>query len=152
LQRFWHESFIQLLKTMKFTFYRTLQSTFDRHLTKATIVSLSAGVAALLLASGGPASGDDSVQLSDARVVRTLGGGSYVTGVVEPSFGYAAPDAVNVHVAAYDARGKLLAEKVDTVDADELTRWHLDPNPRASYTVFFPWAPSQIASVNAWTE
>ena len=72
--------------------------------------------------------------MSDSSVVRALGGGSYVTGMIEPSFGYAAPGAVHVHVAAYDANGKLLAEKVDSIDGDNLVTSHLRPSP-----VFFPW-------------
>ena len=67
--------------------------------------------------------------------------------MIEPSFGYAAPSVVHVHVAAYDANGKLLAEKVDNVNGNKLLRWHLRPSPRAHYTVFFPWDPSQIAKV-----
>ena len=51
----------------------------------------------------------------------------------------------HVHVAAYDANGKLLAEKIDKINGNNLVRWHLRPRPRAPYTVFFPWEPSQIA-------
>ena len=77
--------------------------------------------------------------------MRALGGGSYVTGMTESSFGYVAPRAVHVHVAAYDANGKLLGEKIDKINGNNLVRWHLRPRPRAPYTVFFPWEPSQIA-------
>jgi hypothetical protein len=86
------------------------------------------------------------VQMSSAIVVRALGG-SYVTGMTEPSFGYVAPRAAHVHVAAYDANGKLRAEKIDKINGNNLVRWHLRPRPRAPYTVFFPWEPSQIAKV-----
>ena len=55
--------------------------------------------------------------ICDARVVRALGGSSYVTGMIEPSFGYVASDAAQVDVAAYDASGKLLGEKVDNIVA-----------------------------------
>ena len=72
--------------------------------------------------------------------------------MIEPSFGYAAPGAVNVHVAAYDANGKLLAEKVDNINGNNLVRWHLRPSPRAHYAVFFPWEPSQIAKVVVGTQ
>jgi hypothetical protein len=92
-------------------------------------------------------SSENSVRITSARVERALGGGSYVTGMIGPSFGYVAPDAAQVHVAAYDANGKLLGEKVDNIDGDDLVRSHYSPNPRAPYTVFFPWAPSQIAKV-----
>lgn len=112
------------------------------------------GVAASLFASGlafaNPAisvSSEQSVRIDSARVVRAPGGGSYVTGMVEPSFGYSAPRAAHVHVAVYGANGKLLAEKVDKINSNNLVRWHLRPNPRASYTAFFPWEPSQIAKV-----
>ena len=122
---------------------------------KKKTLSLAAGFAALFFASSSIASAnpvvssssENSVQISDARVVRALGGGSYVTGMIEPSFGYVAPGAAHVRVAAYDANGKLLAEKVDNIDGDDLVRSHYSPNPRAPYTVFFPWAPSQIAKV-----
>ena len=70
----------------------------------------------------------------------------------EPSFGYVALRGAHVHVAAYDANGKLLAEKVDNIDANDLVRWHLRPRPRAPYAVFFPWKPSQIAKVTVGTE
>ena len=92
----------------------------NRQAMKKMTLSLTAGFAALLFASSSIASSEpvisssseNSVRISDARVVRALGGGSYVTGMIEPSFGYVAPRAAHVHVAAYDANGKLLAEKV----------------------------------------
>jgi hypothetical protein len=122
---------------------------------KTKTLSLAAGAAVLLFASSSIAStnpvisssSENSVRISSARVVRALGGGSYVTGMTEPSFGYVGPRAAHVHVAAYDANGKLLAEKVDNIDANDLVRWHLRPRPRAPFTVFFPWEPSQIAQV-----
>jgi hypothetical protein len=76
-----------------------------------------------------------------------MGGGSYVTGMLEQSFGYAAPHAVQVRVAAYDASGKLLAEKVDEINSNDLVISHLNPRPRAPYAVFLHWEPSQIAKV-----
>ena len=122
---------------------------------KRQILSLAAGFAALLFASGSRASADpvisssseNSVRISNARIVRALGGGSYVTGMTQPSFGYIAPRAAHVHVAAYDASGKLLADKVANINGNNLVRWHLRPSPRAPFTVFFPWEPSQIAKV-----
>jgi hypothetical protein len=122
---------------------------------KTRTLSLAAGFAALLFASSNIASADpvisfsseNSVRISSARVVRALGGGSYVTGMTEPSFGYIAPRAAHVHVAAYDANGTRLAEKIDKITGNKLVRWHLRPRPRAPYTVFFPWEPSQIAKV-----
>jgi hypothetical protein len=129
-------------------------SRVNRQAMKKKTLSLAAGFAALFfcssIASANPvvsSSSENSVQISDAKVVRALGGGSYVTGMIGPSFGYVAPDAAQVHVAAYDANGKLLGEKVDNIDGDDLVRSHYSPNPRAPYTVFFPWAPSQIAKV-----
>jgi hypothetical protein len=120
---------------------------------KIKTLSLAAGFVALLFASGSIAStnpvisssSENSVRISSARIVKALGGGSYVTGMAEPSFGYVAPRAVHVHVAAYDANGKLLGEKIDKINGNNLVRWHLRPRPRAPYTVFFPWEPSQIA-------
>jgi hypothetical protein len=122
---------------------------------KTKTFSLAVGIAVLLfansrIASANPvisSSSENSVQISSARVVRALGGGSYVTGMTEPSFGYVAPRAAHVHVAAYDANGKLRAEKIDKINGNNLVRWHLRPRPRAPYTVFFPWEPSQIATV-----
>jgi hypothetical protein len=127
---------------------------------KKKTLSLAAGFAALLFASSSIASTNpvisssskNSVRISDSSVVRAVGGGSYVTGMIEPSFGYVAPDDVDVHVAAYDANGKLLAEKVDNIDANDLVISHLRPSPRAPYSVFFPWEPSQIAKVTVETE
>jgi hypothetical protein len=120
---------------------------------KTKTLLLAAGFAALLFGSSSIAStnlvistsSENSVRISSARVVRALGGGSYVTGMTEPSFGYVAPRAVHVHVAVYDANGKLLSEKIDRINGNNLVRWHLRPRPRASYTVFFPWELSQIA-------
>jgi hypothetical protein len=71
--------------------------------------------------------------------------------MIEPSFGYAAPRAELVRVAANDANGKLLAEKVDNINGN-LDRSHLRPSPRAPYTVFFPWEPSQIVKVTVGAE
>ena len=127
----------------------------NRQAMKKKTLFLAAGFAALLFASSSIASAnpvissssENSVRISSARVVRAPGGGSYVTGMIEPSFGYVAPRAEHVRVAAYDANGKLLAEKVDNINANDLVRSHLRPSPRAHYTVFFPWEPSQIAKV-----
>ena len=131
----------------------------NRKAMKTKALSLAAGFAALLFASNSIAStnpvisssSENSVRISSARVVRALGGGSYVTGMIEPSFGYVAPGGAQVHVAAYDANGKLLAEKVDNINGNNLVRWHLSPSPRAPYAVFFPWEPSQIAKVTVGT-
>ena len=84
--------------------------------------------------------------------MRALGGGSYVTGMIEPSFGYVAPRAEHVRIAVYDANGKLMAEKVDKINANGLVISHLHPNPRAPYAVFFPWAPPQIAKITVGTQ
>ena len=131
----------------------------NRQAIKKKILSFAAGFAALLFASNSIAStnpvisssSENSVRIGNARVVRALGGGSYVTGMIEPSFGYVAPSAAHVRVAAYDANGKLLGEKVDQINGNNLVRWHLRPNPRATYTVFFPGEPSQIAKVTVGT-
>jgi hypothetical protein len=111
--------------------------------------------AALLVASSSVASSnpvissssDDSVRISSTSVVRASGGGSYVTGMIEPSFGYGAPRAAHVSVEAYGPNGKLLAEKVGEINPDDLVISHLNPSPRAPYAVFFPYEPSQIAKV-----
>src|SRR3979411_1097061 len=91
--------------------------------TAATFLFASSHMASANLAIS--TSSENSVRLSSARVVRALGGGSYVTGMTEPSFGYIAPRAAHVHVAAYDAKGKLLAEKIDKINGNSLVRWHL---------------------------
>jgi hypothetical protein len=123
---------------------------------KTKSFSLAMGFAFLLFASSHRASANavissssgNSVRISSARVLRAIGGGSYVTGMTEPSFGYVAPRAAHVHVAAYDANGKLLGEKIDKINVNSLVRWHLRPRPRAPFTVFFPWQPTQIAKVS----
>jgi hypothetical protein len=92
-------------------------------------------------------SSGDSVTISSTSVVRASGGGSYVTGMIEPSFGYGPPRDPQVSVAAYGASGKLLAEKVGEINRDDLVISHLNPRPRAPYVVFLPWEPSQIAKV-----
>jgi hypothetical protein len=122
---------------------------------KTKILSLAAGFAALLFASDSSASAnpvissssENSVRISNARVVRALGGGSYLTGMTQPSFGYVAPRAAHVHVAVYGTSGKLLAERIGKINGNNLVRWHLRPRPRAPFTVFFPWEPFQIAKV-----
>jgi hypothetical protein len=122
---------------------------------------LAATLTALLFASSSigfsepdlSPSPEDSVQISNPMVVKTPGRGSYVTGIIERSFGYAAPmAAVNVHVAVYGANGKLLAEKVDIVNGDDLAGWRFNQNPTVPFRVFFPWEPSQIAKITAWTQ
>jgi hypothetical protein len=122
---------------------------------KIKTLSIAVGFAAVLFASSSIASTDpvisssseNSVRICSARVVRAPGGGSYVTGMTEPSFGYVAPRAVHVHVASYDANRNLVAEKIGKINGNNLVRWHLRPRPRASYIVFFPLEPSQIAKV-----
>jgi hypothetical protein len=107
-------------------------------------------VASSSIASNNPVisfSSENSVRITRASVVRAMGGGSYVIGMVEPSFGYVAPRAAQVRVAAYDASGKLLAEKVAEINCNDLVISHLSPSPRAPYAVFLPWEPSQIARV-----
>jgi hypothetical protein len=59
--------------------------------------------------------------------------------MIEPSF---VPRAAQVRVAAYDASGKLLAEKVDEINTNDLVISHFNPTPRALYAVFLPWEPS----------
>jgi hypothetical protein len=86
-------------------------------------------------------SSENSVRVSSAKIERALGGGSYVTGMTQPSFGYVAQHAVHLQVSAYDANGKLLAERIDNINGNNLVRWHLRPSPRAPFTVFFPWNP-----------
>src|SRR5215510_10713294 len=77
-------------------------------------------------------SSENSLRISSARVERAIGGsGFYVTGMTEPSFGYVAPRAPHVHVMVYDANGKLLGEKIDNINGNDLVRWHLRPAPRA---------------------
>jgi hypothetical protein len=122
---------------------------------KMKILFLAVGAAVLLSASRNTASGstvisfssENALRISSARLVNALGGGSYVTGIMEPSFGYAAPRGAHVHVASYDKNGKLLAEKIDKINVNNLVRWHLRPRPRSPYTVFFPFELSQIARV-----
>ena len=143
------------MKIAKSTIDSATDPRVNRRAMKTKALSLAAGFVALLFASSSIASthpvisssSENSVRISSARVVRAIGGGSYVTGMIEPSFGYVAPRAAQVRVAAYDANGKLLAEKVDEINANDLVRSHFSPSPRASYAVFFPWDPSQIAKV-----
>jgi hypothetical protein len=87
------------------------------------------------------------MQVRSARIVRAVGGGFYLTGMVEPSFGYFPARSAHVHVAAYSREKKLLAEGIDKIKGSELLRWHFRPTPRAPYTVFFPFEPTEIASV-----
>ena len=121
---------------------------------KIKILLLVAGLAAFLGSDVSAStdrvilsSSENAVHINSARVVRAIGGGSYVTGMVELSFGYSNPRSAHVHIAAYDMDLKLLAEKIDKISASKLERWHLRPTPRASYIAFFPWEPSQIARV-----
>jgi hypothetical protein len=90
---------------------------------------------------------ENSLRIDSAGVVRAIGGGSYVTGMIEPSFGYFVPRAAQVRVAAYGASGKLLAEKVDEINTNDLVISHFNPTPRAPDEVFLPWEPSRIAKV-----
>ena len=92
------------------------------------------------------------MRIDSTSVVRAISGGSYVTGMIEPLFGYVAPRAAEVRIAAYDASGKLLGGKADEINANDLVRSHLSPRPRAPYAVFLPWGPSQIAKVTVIEE
>ena len=148
------------MKIAKSTIDSATDPRVNRRPRKTKALFLAAGFAAWLFSGSSIAfsqppisfSSEDSVRIVDARIVSAPGGGSYVTGLVKPSFGYIAPHAVNVHVAAFDGTGQLLGKKVDHVNTSGLVRWHLHPNPRAAYAVFFPWRPSRIAKVSAWTE
>ena len=90
---------------------------------------------------------ESSVRIRSARIVKAMGGGFYLTGRIEPSFGYVAPGSAHVRVAAYDTKGDLVAEKADRINRSRLIRWHLRPNRRAPYVVFFPFEPSQVGDV-----
>jgi hypothetical protein len=122
---------------------------------RAKTFLIAVGFTVLLIASSSIASAnaaisvssENSLRISSARLVRAIDGDSYVTGTTEPSFGYVAPRASHVHVMVYDANGKLLGEKIDNINGNDLVRWHLRPRPRASFTVFCPWPPAQIAKV-----
>jgi hypothetical protein len=149
------------MKTAKSAIDPAVEPRVNRQRMKTNPLSLAAVLIALLFASSSigfskpdlSPSPEDSVQISNPRVVKAPGPGSYVTGIIERSFGYAAPmAAVNVHVAVYGANGKLLAEKVDIVNGDDLVGWRFNQNPTVPFTVFFPWEPSQIAKVTAWTQ
>lgn len=114
---------------------------------------LSTGLALALLFTGAalaspqisaPAGG--SLRVESARLTPAAGG-SYVSGKVESSSGYAAPSTPHVHVSAYDSRGRLLAEKDDKLNRDSLVRSHLQPAPHASYVVFLAENPANIARI-----
>jgi len=116
-----------------------------------TLAAIFSGLACSLVASASPVLSTSSarpIEISSARLERALGSGTYVTGVVEPAFGYAAGGAVNIQVVAYGQNGRLLAETSDKVNFYRLVRWHLNPRPRASYVAYFPWAASEIAKVD----
>ena len=61
-------------------------------------------------------------------------------------------ERIIVQDGIHDRFVKLLAEKVDKINANDLVISHLRPSARAPYTVFFPWEPSQIAKVTVGTE
>jgi hypothetical protein len=148
------------MKTAKSAIDPAADPRANRQRVKTNTSFLAAGLTALVFVSSSIAysktfissSSESSARIGRARVVKAIGGGSYVTGMTEPWFGYVPARAVHAHVAAYDFNGKLLAEKTDKINHNDLVRWHLRPRPRAPYTVFFPWKPSQIAKVSAWTQ
>jgi hypothetical protein len=117
------------------------------------LLSVAAGFLSAVansIASGNPTIStfsENSIRFRSARIVSAIGGGFYLTGMVEPSFGYIAVGSARVSVAVYDIEGNLIAEKTDKINGYELLKWHLRPNPRASFVVFFPFEPSQIANV-----
>jgi len=118
---------------------------------KPSLVGIVSLVASAFIASASPAISavsENAMRISSAHVVKApWGGGSYVTGLAEPSFGYSVPRAAHVHISVYDVNGKLLGEKIDKLNSPRLVRSHLNPHPRTSYVAFFPWEPSQIAKV-----
>ena len=148
------------MKTAKSAIHPAGNPRANRQRVKTKTCFLAAGLTACLFASSSIAgsqtfissSSESSTRMGRARVIKAIGGGSYVTGMAEPWFGYLPGRAVHAHVAAYDSNGELLAEKTDKINHNDLVRWHLRPRPRAPYTVFFPWEPSQIAKVSAWTQ
>ena len=132
----------------------------NRRRVKPKISILAACLTALLFVSSGIAdnktftssSSGGSTRIGSARVVKAIGGASYVTDTTEPWFGYVPARIVHAHVAAYDHNGKLLSEKTAKINHSHPVRWHLRSRPRASYAVFFPYEASQIATVAAWTQ
>jgi hypothetical protein len=146
-----------LIKSQKSNPMKTARSAIDsgadpranRQRVKTKTSFLAAGLTAFLFVSSSIACSKTSISFSSesptrigsARLVKAIGGGSYVTGMAEPRFGYVPARAVHAHVAAYDANGKLLAEKTDTINHNDLVRWHLRPRPRAPYRVFFLTKP-----------
>ena len=146
------------MKTVKFATKSAAGPRANRRV-KTKTAFLAAGLTALLFMSSSIAfsqtfvsSRESSTRICRARVVKAIGGGSYLTGMIEPWVGYDPARAVHAHVAAYDSNGKLLAAKTDKIDHNDLVRWHLRPRPRAPYTVFFPWEPSEITKLTIWTQ
>ena len=148
------------MKTARSAIDPIARSRVNRRRVKAKISILAACLTVLLFVSSGIAdsktftssSSGGSTRIGSARVVKAIGGGSYVTGTTEPWFGYVPVGIVHAHVAAYDHNGKLLAEKTAKINHTHLVRWHLRSRPRASYAVFFPYEAPQVAKVTAWTQ
>jgi len=116
---------------------------------KSFLLGLSALIATGVFASAQTAqttSSGNNLTVTSTRVVKAPGG-SFVTGSLQPSFGYTAPSSPHVHVTVYDTNGKILTEEVDKVGRNQLVRSHLQPRPRATYVAFVPWNPSKISRV-----
>ena len=107
------------MKTARSAIDPIARSRVNRRRVKPKISILAACLTALLFVSSGIAdsktftssSSESSTRIGSARVVKAIGGGSYVTGTTEPWFGYVPARIVHAHVAAYDHNGKLLAER-----------------------------------------
>src|SRR5262245_42977991 len=103
------------MKTARSAIDPIARSRINRRRVKPKISSLAAS---LFVSSGiadsktfTSSSSGGSTRIGSARVVKAIGGGSYVTGTTEPWFGYVPVRIVHAHVAAYDHNSKLLAEK-----------------------------------------
>jgi len=110
-------------------------------------LGLTALVAASLLTSVQSAlaiSSENAFTVRSAHIVKAPGG-AYITGLVQPAWGSPTTSNAQVQVTVYDVNGKVLTEQIDQVSRNRLTRWHLQPQPRASYVVFVPWSPAQIS-------
>lgn len=90
---------------------------------------------------------DSGLLVSSANIVPAPGGGIYVFGQSRPATGVSAPSFPRIHVAAYDHRGKPIAEKTTLLNQSRLTVNRYTPRPRAPYAIYLPVKAAEIGTI-----
>ncbi len=85
--------------------------------------------------------------VTSSHLAAAPGGGTYVSGISQPTWGVSAPAQPHIHIIVYDRNGRILLEKIDTLNRTDLAANHYSPRPRAIYTVYLPVDEALIGGI-----